>query len=482
MKLRFLQISDLHYQFNNYSTLVMRDKLIDFLGELKGELGFDFLLLTGDISHRGDNYNQDIKEYLNEITSQMELSKENVHIVPGNHDIQRDDTRSLIIDGIYKSANPSEKVDTLEEKTLVNLLEGQNAFFEFYKDFKGIDYPKDKLHFSYFGKNYNLLLINTCLVSHRQGEEGTLLTARMKLYEAIKQIKKGQNQNQVLNLAIGHHTLECIDPLERESIRANFDDCSIDMYLSGHVHDPKYNVTANQGDKSFLELVSGAIVQDEYAVPGFIDVEVDLNSGQIEVTYYVWNSKFQYWSNNNQVGKRAKDGKLNYKIERLANLTGPEDEINEVEEEIDESEFKRFIIDFHELKESYKSVQSNFDNKIELEKKFNDMLCGKTFRKKFADYSKYFGIINQIMESTSYVSADKKDLIAETIVDKYLEFHNEYDNGDQIFIKIISEIHEESYSLLPYSKALTKQYIKILTCWCIYECEIFNDDKRSVLN
>lgn len=64
------------------------------------------------------------------------------------------------------------------------------------------------------------------------------------------------------------------------------------------------------------------------------------------------------------------------------------------------------------------------------------------------------------MDSTSYVSADKKELIAETIVDKYLEFHNQYNNGDEIFVKIVNEIYLECHSVLPYSKALTKNTLR----------------------
>ncbi|MGG0460274.1 metallophosphoesterase family protein [Priestia aryabhattai] len=482
MKLRFLQISDLHFQFQNYDTIVMRDKLIDFLNEIKRKSQFNFLLLTGDIAHQGDVYSQDVKDYLNEIINTMGLNKSNVHLIPGNHDISRDMTRTMVIESIMNSPNPSERLDQLDKKATQILLEGQRKFFNFYEDFMGVKYPENDFHFLYQSEKYNVLSMNTCLLSDKQGEEGTLLTAQMKFYSTIRKMNKEKNKGKVLNVAIGHHTLGCITPSERESIKAHFDDYSIDLYLAGHVHDSSFNVTANVNEDPFLELVSGAIIKDNFATPEFIEVEVDLDNGNTEATYYIWNSDHKYWTKNNQGGRRLKEGKLVHKINRLDKITSTEKEIEDNDEEIDEDEFKNFIIDFHQYKEGYKTLNSNLDNQIGLDKKFFDMKSGETFKKKFDSYSEYFGVINHIMDSTSYVSADKKDLIAETIVDKYLEFHNQYNNGDEIFVKIVNEMYLECHSVLPYSRALTKKYIKILTCWCIYECEIFNDNKRSVIN
>ncbi|WP_100399882.1 metallophosphoesterase family protein [Bacillus sp. FJAT-44742] len=485
MKVRYLQISDLHFQFLNYDTEVMRDKLINYLMELKSKGEFNFLLVTGDIGHRGDNYNVDIKDYLYKIIEGLNLSKKDVHLIPGNHDITRNQPRSLIINQIVKDCkNPSEEIENLQEDTYNLLLNGQKQFFDFYKDFMGIEYPKDDLHFVSHSDNCNILLMNTCLVSHKKGEEGELLINRRKFYKAIKNMGQGSKGVSSLNVAIGHHTLDCLNQIDRKAIMAHFEDYNIDIYMAGHVHDPSYNITSNQSDNPFLELVSGAITADEYAVPGFLVVEVDLKNGDTEANYHIWNKAHQYWTTNNQVGRKTRqDGKLSYTIERLKNNNFNEKEVLEEESEIiDEDEFKQFIVDFHEKNAVNKTTgQTTLENRVELEKKFYDMKCGETFKNKFESYSKYFGVINQIMESTSYVSADKKDLIAEIVIDKYLEFHNHYSNGDEIFIKILSEIHEENWELFPYSKALTKKYVRILICWCIYECEIFNDNKRNLI-
>lgn len=468
----------------------MRDALVTYLGELKKENEFNLLLVTGDIANKGGEYGKEINIFLNNIIKEIGVSLTDVHLIPGNHDIERNHTRSLIIDGILNSSNPTQILDSanIDAQTYQNLLNGQSKFFAFYEDLLGIEYPKEKLHFIKSSEQYNVFSLNTCLVSHKKGEEGKLLIGRKKFYEAIREFRELDSGNK-LNIAIGHHTLACIDPVEKNSIMSNFEDASIDLYLSGHVHDPAYNLTANMSDSVFVELISGAVVSDEYAVPGFVVVDVDLDSGDAKGTYHIWNSSDDYWSTNNQVGRRTKKDNLEFKLPRLKSHKDVVLESNstlelEKEEsglqEIDENEFKSFIIDFHEKLNFEGITKSSLDNKISLEKKFFDMKCSETFQKRFEIYSKYFGLIYKIMESTAYVSSDKKELIAEIIIDQYLDIHNSYNNGDKIFKQIVDKITMEYHELLPYTKLKAHRYIKILTAWSIYECDIFNEDKRLV--
>lgn len=481
LKLRFLQLSDIHFHQQNYNTVKMRDELITYLKELKSEASFDFLLVTGDIANKGDKYGEEVYTFLNNVLDAIEVSKKDVHIIPGNHDISRNKMRSLVIDGILGSSNPSETIDAVDQESYETLLSAQSNFFDFYREFLGIEYPKEDLHFIKHSEYYNVFSINTCLISHIKGEEGSLLIGKKRFYEAIKKISQFDSEKK-LNIAIGHHTLNCIDVKERRSIKANFDDAGIDIYLSGHVHDPAYNVTINSSDNPFIELTSGAVVSDEYAIPGFVVVDVNLDNGQSEACYHVWNNSNDYWAINNQVDRRTKHGKLEFKLERLGKKKGKleiesgltKDEVTE----IDENEFKQFIIDFHDKLSFEGPTRSNLDNKVELDKKFFNMKCSGTFQKRFERYSQYFGTIYNIMESTAYVSSEKKDLIAEIIIDKYLEIHNNFNNGDEIFRKVVDHISSENEDLFPYSKLKTNRYIKILTAWSIYECDIFNEDKR----
>ncbi|MBY0597014.1 metallophosphoesterase family protein [Bacillus bingmayongensis] len=482
MKVHFIQLSDIHFQYQNYNIMRMRDSLSDYLGQLNQENGIDFLVVTGDITHQGREYTSDVRGFLDDVLKSTNLTKKSMYIIPGNHDINRSkQVRGYIIDSMQGKKGVSNE---LNGEVYSTLLQGQEEFFNFYSSYLQEEYPKEELHFIKKSDKYNVFHINTCLVSGKNGEEGHLLVDINKFYKAIRELRHTKEEK-VLNIAIGHHTLECLCEEDREAMRNNFADHNIDLYLSGHVHDPSYNVSLNHGDAPFLELVSGAVMSDEYATPGFVEVEVNLEDGKSNAKYHIWNNSGEYWAVDNQVGRRVRKGTLNHTIERLNKKKVPE-VLKELElhkeaslEEVDENEFKSFIIELHESISSQKHTGGSFDYKVDLEDKFTNMVCSETFQMNFDAYSRCFDIIDKIMSSTSYVSSDKKELITEEISDKYLLIHHQCKTGDEIFIKLVEQITEEYASYFSYSKLRVKRYIKILTSWVIYKCLIFNDDKKE---
>ncbi|WP_044784515.1 metallophosphoesterase family protein [Bacillus thuringiensis] len=483
MKVHFIQLSDIHFQYQNYNIMRMRDSLSEYLEQLNKENGIDFFVVTGDITHQGREYTTDVKEFLDDVLKSTNLTKKSMYIIPGNHDVNRSkQVRDFIVDNMQGKKDAS---DELNGEMYSTLLQGQEEFFKFYSSYLGEEYPQEELHFIKKSDKYNVFHINTCLVSGKNGEEGHLLVDINKFYKVIRELRQTKDEK-VLNIAIGHHTLGCLCEADRNAMMSNFVDYNVDLYLSGHVHDPSYNVSANHGDAPFLELVSGAVMSDEYATPGFVDVEVNLENGQTNVRYHIWNNSAEYWAVDNQVGRRVRSGTLNHTVERLNKKKVPEvlaelgvykgDSL-----EVDENEFKNFIIDLHESIASQKHTGGSFDYKVDLEDKFTNMVCSETFQINFDTYSRYFDIIEKIMSSTSYVSSDKKELITEEISDKYLLIHHQCKTGDEIFIKLVEQLTEEYASYFSYSKLRVKRHIKILTSWVIYKCLIFNDDKREIV-
>jgi Calcineurin-like phosphoesterase len=482
LNLRFLQLTDIHFHQDNYDTLRMRDALIKYIAELKEIDRFDFLLITGDVANKGGVYNQEVIKFLDDIVETMEISKTDVHLIPGNHDIKRNEIRTLVIDSILNHHSPSDKLDALEDETYQNLINAQSNFFSFYKEFLGEEYPKDDLHFVKSSDNYNVLSLNTCLLSDKSGEEGKLLIGRKRFLKSVRKLQSLKEEKKI-NIAIGHHTIGCISPNEILTMHSNFDDNDIDLYISGHVHDPAHNITVNSSNIPFVEITSGAVFSDSFAVPGFVVVDINLDNGNAAAEYHIWNTTHDFWSVNNQVSKRTRQGKLEFTLDRIQKKKEAEIVLNDSpfdRENIDENEFKQFIIDFHESITFKEPTRSGLDNQIELDNKFYNMRCSSTFQKRFDRYSQYFGTIYGIMGSTSYVSSDKKELIADIIIDNYLELHYQYDNGDKIFSRIVEDIILENQDVLPYSKLVTRKYVKILTAWSIHECDIFNEDKRHV--
>lgn len=489
MKLRFLQISDIHFQYKSYSTDKLRDKLIEIIKELNTQLDFNAILITGDIAHQGDKCTQQTKDFLKDILSSSNLDTKDVHIIPGNHDVKRNEIRQLVLDGIFKKENPSDHLDTIEPGTYDLLMNGQSDFLDFCGEFKGSDYSKDQIHMVYEGNFYNIIKINTCLTSYKDQQEGSLLVGKSKLYEVLNKYKTSLLDSSKINIAIGHHTLDCIDKLERQIIFNNFDDFDIDIYLAGHVHQPNYFFTTNSSEIAFKELTSGSLFKDDYATPGFVVLDFDLDNLSAEAVYYTWNAEHDYWTFNNQLGRRAPNGKLKFELERLKKKTPIQqldiynlDLTGEESSDINEDEFKEFIITFHNTIDKRELEIIDLDKRIELEEKFEKMKCSETFASKFEKDSRYFSNIYEIMDSTAYVSSDKKELVADVIIEHYLDLHTEFENGDKIFVSILRSITDSYKYKFNYSELKLKKYIRILISWSIYECNIFNDIKGAVLN
>ncbi|WLG16650.1 metallophosphoesterase [Bacillus cereus] len=322
MKVHFIQLSDVHFHYENYNINRMRDSLSEYLGQINRENNIDFLVVTGDIAHQAKTYTTDVKGFLDDILKNTNLNKKDMFIIPGNHDVNRSKPlRNILVESMLSKKDAS---DQLIGDIYDQLLDGQKEFFDFYNGYLQEEYPKENLHFIKKFDKYNVFHINTCLVSGKDGEEGHLLVDINKFYKIIRELRHTKEEK-VLNIAIGHHTLDCLCKEDRKAMRNNFVDYNIDLYLSGHVHTPSYNVSLNHGDEPFLELVSGAVMGDDYATPGFVEIEVSLEDGKSNVKYHIWNEAEEYWTINNQVGRKTKSGILNHTIERLNKKKVPKD-------------------------------------------------------------------------------------------------------------------------------------------------------------
>lgn len=357
MEINFVHISDMHLHFVNYDSEKMRRELMTYLSNLSDTVKFDMLIITGDLTHQGQKFTSEIDRFLQSIITCMRISKEQVYLVPGNHDLQRDEVRSLMIQGIKGGANPTEQLDKA-----INIADTRNilyksfkGFFKFYKQFLGEDYPKNEVHFIRSNEKCNIVHINTCLIAYSAKEESTLLVAKHKLLSCLEKLEKN---SQKLNIAIGHHTLDCMTNTDKKAMQTNFDDYCIDMYLSGHVHKPNYDIEVN-GNNSILHVVSGAGLVDSYANGGFVTAKISTSSAKADFQYHSWNQENSYWKINNDVGRKVKTGILSYEVKRFQEQT-----VSSISEEGDfnEDEFKRFIIDFHQYpqkKEMLKSIKVN---------------------------------------------------------------------------------------------------------------------------
>jgi len=348
VEINFLQISDIHFQIENFHSRILRNKFIKKLSELHQEKCYDFIILTGDISHQGKGFTEDQTKFLLKILETLDLTINDLYLVPGNHDINRDEERSKLIEIINQNDNPSDALDSYmeDEGERSILLKSFESFQSFYTSLFNKSYPLEDLHFVVETEKCNLILLNTCIIADKSGEEGTLLIGKQKLLDTLEKLEKLELENGKNNIAIGHHSLECLNADEKQVLDNLLDDYNIDIYFAGHVHRAGYHIEANHS-RNILNIICSGLHSDGYTVGGFVDGNVKNNN--VAITQFVWNAEHAYWTVNNQLGRQMMDGVLRLPLPRFNN------KLNETNEEVRKSEVnKELKILFNENERIFK--------------------------------------------------------------------------------------------------------------------------------
>lgn len=465
--LKWLHISDIHYEYENYSTKKMRNSLLKKIDdEVKLNKKFDFVIVTGDIAYKGSNYSTQVKNFINDLIGVSGIEKENLFIVPGNHDLKRSQVRARLINSISKEKNPLTEIENLDSGMFSELSKGQKSFWKFYNEITEKKYDKNKVHFIEKRQNFNIINLNTCLLCGQDDEEEHLSIFLDKLYDVIH----NNLEPEKVNIAIGHHNIDCLFIEERNKVINNFVDEEIDMYLCGHSHRPKFSVD-NNNDRELYISMAGAGVCDEYAKATYTIGEIV--GEKCTITYYSWDNDDELWNKENKgLGRKVKEGIASFSIKEKLNYNN----LNETDVYIEEDDFKDFIIDFHNNIEEVeiKDIPLYKENICD---KFKNMKCNAALKKQFEMFGKYFSIINEIMKNSSYLGIDKRIIIPNVICEEYNKILNNYNNGNQILEEIVNNIYIRYKTKIKYSESKLKVYIKTLVFWLINECDIFDDNK-----
>ncbi len=460
--MRWLHLSDVHFRENKkYNTQKMRDMLINKLKELVHGNNIDIIFVTGDLVFQAAKYDKELITFLDGILSVTGVDKDNMFIIPGNHDLSRSQKRTLMLNGLRGDTSSIIEKDTVDE-----LLKSFKAYNGFYKKYKGKE-PK-KIYELIRCKGVNILLMNTAITAGTDKDDSNLKIINEEFYSEIKELKEDENS---VNFAIGHHPITCFNAESQKILKHNFIDFNIDIYLCGHIHKEGYEYDINDGRR--IEVYKcGAGMVDDYAKGSFLIGDIDFNNKQGLLEYFAWNQDTESWDVGTGIGRRVREGKQDIVLERFQNIIDPE---NTNVTDIDENEFRKFIMSLHETI-NVKGVNDININPKDIYEKFNNMKCNATVEKQFKKLSKYFPIINSIMDS-SLLNQIEKESIPNIIICEYNRIMDLYSNGNQILEAIVLAMLNEYKGYFFYSVSTLRTYFKILVYWSIYECDIFNDKK-----
>ena len=457
-KLEWIHLSDVHFSGNEgYEIRRMRDSIINKLKEIIADRVISFVVVSGDLVYQNGTYDSQLKKFLDSIMEICNITKDNLFIVPGNHDLKRNQPRTLLLNGIRKDNFK------FEHETMKQLQKDFKKYKTFMKKMGKDD--GDYIYKLEKRKGYNLFLMNTAFTAGTDADDGNLILEKDSFYDEIKKLKDQENS---VNIAVGHHPIRCFLQENQEKIWNNFNDYNIDFYLCGHMHKGAYSYDLNTG-RVIPTYQCGSGRVDDYATVTFLVGELDMKTKKGKIISYKWLTNEECWTIGGIEGRKAVTGEMEVILERFQQ-NAPS---SSVDEEINEDEFRRFMMRFHEKLKNLSDIESNIDPKDVFEK-FSNMKCNKSVEKHYASLCRYFPIVDEIMES-SLLTTIERESIPNIVISEYNKVFGTASNGNEIIELIVDNIFQIYKDEFQYSNSKFKTYFKILVFWSIYECDIFNE-------
>ena len=298
--IRWLHLSDFHFGKDGYGQRQLFKYILDHVRErVSNDDVPDLVFITGDIANKGqdkeyeefyENFFMPLRECL---TSD---SQERIFVIPGNHDVDRNQARALQTNNILKRVpeflDPTERgqferqIISSRFKAFVNndlthmedhWLNSSKGTFHKILELKGI--------------KVGILGVNTAWFSFSDNDRHNLSTGKSLLEDGLFSIKDCD-----IKIVLGHHPIDWFLDSEVEPIRSLLGRFTA-LYLHGHLHKIKAHYEEG-GGFPFLTLQSGASFQareNEDWVNRFLWCELDLTTRELSIEPLQWSNDHQSW-------------------------------------------------------------------------------------------------------------------------------------------------------------------------------------------
>ncbi len=276
--MKWLQISDLHISEGTDWELMKQSYINNLINK-----DIDFIIITGDLHEYSKNYDE-TKEFLDQILLATNLTKDELYIVPGNHDVCDFDTKNPIIEYVIKHSETN--CDVLTEymgslsKSFVN-------YNNFYSEYFGIeDYAVKNVELSTFKDKINIVKLNTAIISNGERDH-------VEMVDCLE-LSKLEIDNDLPIIVIGHHSIFSLSTEQQNQMKRIFTNLNVSAYLCGDAHKNSTKLIENFScsNASIPCIVCGKSSinsEDNYSDNNFIVYNTDDNN-VVTVELFEWSS------------------------------------------------------------------------------------------------------------------------------------------------------------------------------------------------
>jgi|GEM_PF-2407721 len=313
--LTWLHLSDWHQKGEEFDRKVVRDALIKDI-EARVNISenletVDFIIFSGDVAFSGkkEEYKAAVKYLIEPVLKATGLHKKDMFIVPGNHDLDRDEFELLPEALKYPLTNDNEiKKWLTDEKKRVRMLAPFENYNEFVKSYAGGIYG-DYYTLTIDEKKVALLLFNSSLMCGRTDSDyGKLIIGEPQIYNALEETKKAD-----VRIAVMHHPFEELNRADRITVEARLTQ-GADIILCGHQHNGKVIIQKSTVGNCVIIPAGAAYSRRVEGDPRYINaynfVYLDLKNNRGVIYLREWREKDHEWSSHSR--KPHPDGTFDF--------------------------------------------------------------------------------------------------------------------------------------------------------------------------
>lgn len=225
--MRWLHISDLHFGYNTATVETMRKKLLHLSKKFDP---VDCLFITGDLRYaknNQDDFSSETLDFIRDLQKALGLDSKDVFIVPGNHDVNRNDVLCSGIEDAKKNYSTSNGI--ISDDILAYIKKQRQPFLSLYKEICGYDEPG--CHYCIQKDGFNIICLNTALFCCKDEEDGSLILGSKLLNQLSETI-----DNSRPGIVLAHHDFDSLRLEEQQNLEITLKDMGAILYLCGHKH------------------------------------------------------------------------------------------------------------------------------------------------------------------------------------------------------------------------------------------------------
>ncbi len=305
MDYSWIQISDLHL-FDNVETKAVTAAF----KKISEKVNISFILVTGDLHRYKDNYSKTI-EFLEATRTAFSLNKEDIYIVPGNHDCgdcRKKDRLTYYIQN-HIEEDPDCYVEDFSEGGLVDCFSEYNKFiFNYYNPDAPYEKP-EQICVRTWKNNINIIHLNTAIICTGDNTLDQIIDIK-KLYEIENNVDP-----KIPSIIIAHHPFSSLHKSHQDYLKRIITEWKVSAYLCGDLH-RQYSSKIDTHENSNTTIpciVCGKTApetKDSYSDIGCI---VYRKTGDnVTVSPYLWDFDKKAFKSSSRMDND--DGPLNFKL------------------------------------------------------------------------------------------------------------------------------------------------------------------------